>query len=456
MQAFVLKQQQEIESSRIQLAVALAGGGSHFLSTLTSTPASRLLGAATMRRAVYLTAKGDKLHVPSIVQVSTAPQASSQDITTRMGQSMGIAMTSKLQSTSKWPSRAYVVVERQNGPSLTIEATLSSSSARTRLEEDVFVSHMLLTCLEKALNEDDDTLNGNVVKANGKDHDRIVTTDCGDVLAISVPPKIDPQQAVADAIHRILSQGESCVMLIPDYSTSRVIGSNGNTLHWKPLAAPSLPPKSLVVSGSFNPPHVGHIGLARAALDATTCPTVWFELALTNADKVNDWTVEQVLNRLNGFATLLPDPQTNPFSWGVILTNNAPLFVDKAYLLDPLQAKSKLKRLAGQEQLHFVIGTDTLVRMVDPKYYDNSRDEMLDTLARMPCRFVVGGRLQQNKDANNGQLEVFVTGKEQVDELPNELKDKFVLLPHFRMDISSTELRKRMAAIGKGNEAQRN
>ena len=88
--------------------------------------------------------------------------------------------------------------------------------------------------------------------------------------------------------------------------------------------------------------------------------------------------------------------------------------------------------------------------MIDPKYYGDSRDEMLRALADMPCRFVVGGRLEQQKTkptmmttTREGEP-VFVTGREHIRELPKELQKKFILLSDFRVDISSTELRRQM------------
>lgn len=100
--------------------------------------------------------------------------------------------------------------------------------------------------------------------------------------------------------------------------------------------------------------------------------------------------------------------------------------------------------------LHFVIGTDTLVRLLDPKYYSNSEEEMLRALSNMPCRFVVGGRLEQRKNKvdsdDSADAPVFVSGQEEVDQLPTELHAKFSILPDFRVDVSSTEIRKQKEA----------
>lgn len=49
-------------------------------------------------------------------------------------------------------------------------------------------------------------------------------------------------------------------------------------------------------------------------------------------------------------------------------------------------------------QLGFVIGTDTMVRILNPKYYGDDRDTMLEAvreMGRSGVHFVVGGRLEQ-------------------------------------------------------------
>ena len=46
-----------------------------------------------------------------------------------------------------------------------------------------------------------------------------------------------------------------------------------------------------------------------------------------------------------------------------------------------------------------MIGTDTMVRILNPKYYGNSEEDMIDAvreMGRAGVHFVVGGRLEQN------------------------------------------------------------
>uniref|UniRef100_A0A7S1GM38 Uncharacterized protein n=1 Tax=Cyclophora tenuis TaxID=216820 RepID=A0A7S1GM38_CYCTE len=90
----------------------------------------------------------------------------------------------------------------------------------------------------------------------------------------------------------------------------------------------------------------------------------------------------------------------------------------------------------------FVIGTDTMVRILSPKYY-GTEDDMFEAVRAMGhagVHFVVGGRMDQ-KDKENG----FVSGEEHVRSLPKDVQSMFTIVQEkdFRVDISSSEIRKR-------------
>lgn len=160
------------------------------------------------------------------------------------------------------------------------------------------------------------------------------------------------------------------------------------------------------------------------------CDVILFELSVTNVDKPS-LAVEDVAMRLQQFLALRND--ISPYyRWGVLLTN-ASLFQRKADILRQLCVQDNT---AAHGCLTFCIGTDTLVRILDPKYYDNSYEAMLTALRMMQCRFVVGGRLEQKK--NNGD---FVTGAEEIQLLPADVRAMFTILHDFRVDLSSSELR---------------
>ena len=207
----------------------------------------------------------------------------------------------------------------------------------------------------------------------------------------------------------------------------------------------TLPPGSIVYPGSFNPLHEGHVSLVAAAIrlleDSSTQagqrgsdapplhPPVVFEISILNADKP-PLEVSDILQRVRQFLD-------NPLLQQAGLTNVAvcvtsrPLFISKASLFP---------------HCTFLIGSDTLSRLVDDKYYGRSREAMIAALAGMVgrpdgCDFIVGGRV-----GGDGS---FVTCEEVLESarLPPDIRRGFKGLSaeHFRCDVSSTEIRARIA-----------
>jgi len=86
------------------------------------------------------------------------------------------------------------------------------------------------------------------------------------------------------------------------------------------------------------------------------------------------------------------------------------------------------------------------VRIINPKYYENSEDNMVAALTAMKERgvhFIVGGRLEQGIQ---GERPNFVSGEEELLSLPSNVQDIFTILKEedFRVDVSSTELRNKI------------
>ncbi len=163
---------------------------------------------------------------------------------------------------------------------------------------------------------------------------------------------------------------------------------------------------TVVVSGSFNPMHAGHRGIADVAKRLTGRRAV-YELSLTNVDKPALDFVD-LTERVKQFGE-------SPY---VITT--APTFVEKARLMPGCI---------------FAVGIDTITRIGNPVYYagDEARlQSALSELAHQNCRFLVFGRLMEGK----------FQGLEDI-ELPSALRALCdgIAETEFREDVSSTELR---------------
>ncbi len=164
-------------------------------------------------------------------------------------------------------------------------------------------------------------------------------------------------------------------------------------------------PHVALLPGSFNPLHHAHQQLARVAAQILG-QEVYFELSLTNADKA-PISLEEAQSRVAQFAGL-----------GTIVLSRAPLFSQKAKVFP---------------HSVFVLGIDTVERLIDPRFYHNNPAEMLTSLKQLRtagCRFLVAGRLRGRH---------FLTLQDL--ELPNGYRELFEEIPDFRMDISSTAIR---------------
>ncbi len=172
----------------------------------------------------------------------------------------------------------------------------------------------------------------------------------------------------------------------------------------------AAPPPPVLLPGSFNPVHDGHVSLARVAEDMKQQPLA-FEISVTNVDKppLAGQTIRQ---RLTQFAWKAP----------VELTR-APTFLEKSRIFP---------------NTTFVIGADTAERVVAPKYYGDDEHRMhlaLEEIGSAGASFLVAVRVDQN-----GRLRAL-----RDISVPHRYTDLFTEIPEhrFRLDTSSSEIRAR-------------
>jgi len=161
-----------------------------------------------------------------------------------------------------------------------------------------------------------------------------------------------------------------------------------------------------VFPGAFNPLHEGHRTMAAIAERRLGC-NVEFELSIENVDKppLDYWEITE---------------RARPF-------NDRNLWLTRA-----ARFRRKAELFPGAT---FVVGIDTLRRIVDPRYYrDTNLSAAVGHIASLGCRFLVFGRIDGDTFVTLDQL-----------SLPDDLRalcDE-VSEAEFRADVSSTVLRKR-------------
>ena len=379
-------------------------------------------------------------------------------------------------------SRAYVACSTLSSGTWVWELELDCEDdiRRSRLEEELVVSNVVLLAMircrenrqsiETPVDKIDDEIGSILRKILNHEGDsftekRLHPHNFNTYLSR------EGSRAVASGASQIVDGLADIVAVLP------IIGYQAKAVRMQPLLSDCdipIPRDVLILPGSYNPPHVGHVGLANAAvlalkrlrrkeqserensmssailqslwdtvdehIDGHCDPTVLFEMSVTNVDKPPLNPME-VLRRVDLFASLSLSSIDMPKDWAIILTN-APLFSQKTDILDRLivsdETRNELR--GGRRRMSFVIGTDTMVRIINPKYYGDIRDDMISALLRMKERgvhFIVGGRVESS---------IFVNGEEQVMSLPMEIQEMFTFLTEdeFRLDISSTELRERL------------
>ena len=120
-----------------------------------------------------------------------------------------------------------------------------------------------------------------------------------------------------------------------------------------------------ILPGSFNPPTIAHLELARAARRRFHLDRVVFSLSSVIVDK----------ERLEGLCRedrlLLLSLLARHRPWAAVGVVNRGLYSE--------QAPAFLGRFGGGTELWFIVGMDKVLQIFDPRYYDD-RDRALDAL----------------------------------------------------------------------------
>ena len=196
--------------------------------------------------------------------------------------------------------------------------------------------------------------------------------------------------------------------------------------------------KYTLFPGSFNPLHFGHrLLMSSAANYMGDNQSMFFELAALHPDK-GYLDEQEIVRRVHQFYNSESDDskavcQESSYS---VIVSRASLYLDKA------------KTFPNSTIL---IGADTMVRILNPKYYKGqSMDSVVDMLQKIRSfgvAFLVAGRVSQEK----GKGDTFLTGNDileqcvEHEDYRKRIDDlavfKSMSEEDFRADVSSTELR---------------
>ncbi|KAL2324133.1 hypothetical protein Fmac_023191 [Flemingia macrophylla] len=367
-----------IHSSRYQAVVHLAGGASQVVGLLLSVPGA----SNTVLEVVVPYSKMSLIQLLGKIPSQFCSQQTAEDMASlaynralklsKPGSPVvGVGFTGSLASSRSKLGEHRFYMSTRTADQLWISRVTLTKGLRTREEEDRVSSYLLIKAIANAC--------------------KVSATSVSVLSESEVSDECETQFNEDQQLEQLIN-GQICFKIYP--------------------FANEIPAeRKIIMPGSFNPLHDGHIKLMEVAIRICGDGYPCFEISAINADKP-PLSVSQIKARVKQFEKV----------GKTVIISNQPYFYKKAELF-PGSA--------------FVIGADTAVRLIDPKYYDGDYNKMLKILVgckETGCTFLVGGR---NVD---GAFKVL----DDID-VPEELKDMFVSIPaeQFRMDISSTEIRKR-------------
>jgi hypothetical protein len=369
-----------IHASGRQIVIAVTGGGSGAISTLLQTPgASRTILEAIVPYS----------HAALTDWIGAKPEQACSAATAR-----AMAMAAFMRARELSP---------EVDPTLLLGVGVTASLATDRVKRGERRLHLasqsaLRTEVHSISLNDDVAERASDEAASTTAILRLIARSCGDWAAeleskTSDHWKTGGQDAAPEVADLLLGRRTAVVMPF-----------ESDPIESDAVAA------SVLFPGSFNPPHAGHLSMARIAETKLSAPVKW-ELSITNVDKP-PLDFISIYERLEA---LRKDDSVRQ-----IALTRAPTFREKSELFPGAT---------------FVVGADTLIRIADAKYYGGDpakRDAAIAEIASRGCRFLTFGRIVNGEFKVLSELTLPPSLAAICDEVP---------AAEFRADVSSTERR---------------
>jgi hypothetical protein len=368
-----------IQGSGRKAALAITGGGSGAISELLRVPGgSRLLIEAQVpydeqALAMFLGfAPSQASSADTAIAMARSARARAARLVPADTDLVGLGATAALVSDRPRRGEHRLHIAFANAAGIAHCTAVLAKGRRDRAAEEDLVSHAIVLFLAQA---------------------------CG-VAAPSPRSLLDADESFEETI---VTGMDTIDQLIAGQLARVTAQPDGQLL----VAAPT---PAVLMPGSFNPLHTGHVMLAQAAEEHEQRPLA-FEISVTNVDKP-PLAGEIVRQRLTQFA-----------GKSTVELTRAPTFVEKSRLFP---------------RTTFVIGADTAERLVAPRYYGGDEVQMhraLDEIGNSGGRFLVAVRIDSASRVRR-LSDIPVPGRylELFSEIPEH---------RFRQDTSSSEIRAR-------------